>query len=121
MLKIKPIQIKKKKIKQCEYAQCGILPTHPYRAYLVGASGSGKTNLLLNLLTRQGFYKNWFDKIFVISPTACNLDESYQSLERDTKYQEGKDLLYFPCEKKVLAQILKIQDDTKKKDKVLCI
>jgi len=121
MLNIKPITVDKKKIKQCSYAQCGVLAKHPYRCYLVGASGSGKTNLLLNLLTREGFYKNWFDKIFVVSPTACKLDESYQSLERETKYTEGKDLLYFPCKKEVLAQILKIQEDTKKKDKVLVI
>lgn len=121
MIKIKPIQINKKSIAQCSYAQCGVLPKHPFRSYLIGASGSGKTNMLLNLLTREGFYKNYFDKIFVISPTACKLDESYQSLERDTKYQEGKDLLYFPCKKEVLQQILDIQEDTKKKDKVLVI
>ena len=29
------------------------IPDHPYRALLVGGSGSGKTNVLLNLINNQ--------------------------------------------------------------------
>jgi hypothetical protein len=79
-LKIKEIKVNKKKIPQCELAEAGILPTHPFRCYIIGASQSGKTNLMLNLLTRDDFYSGYFDHIFVLSPTACHLDVSYQKL-----------------------------------------
>ena len=29
------------------------IPDHPYRILIIGASGSGKTNVLLNLITNQ--------------------------------------------------------------------
>lgn len=68
-------------IKQPTGAQQGILPEHPFRMYVVGASGSGKSNYVLNLLTRKDMYKNYFDDIFVISPTAAHLDPTYKALK----------------------------------------
>ncbi len=121
MLKIKEIKIGSKKIKQCHLAENGVIPKHPFRCYIVGASGSGKTNLLLNLLTRDGYYKDYFDRLFVISPTALGLDKSYIELERKTKYENGKDLLYFECKEEVLKHILGVQEDEKKKHKTLVI
>jgi len=121
MLKIKEIKLGNKKVRQCQLAEIGILPKHPFRCYIVGASGSGKTNLLLNLLTRDGYYKNYFDRIFVISPTALSLDQSYQELEKKTKYKNGKDLFYFGCDEKVLKSILEVQEDEKKKAKSLVV
>ena len=32
---------------------CPYIPDHPYRILIIGASGSGKTNLLLNLIENQ--------------------------------------------------------------------
>ena len=29
------------------------IPDHPYRILIIGASGSGKTNVLINLITNQ--------------------------------------------------------------------
>ena len=29
------------------------IPDHPYRTFIIGGSGSGKTNLLLNLIENQ--------------------------------------------------------------------
>ena len=37
------------------------IPDHPYRILIVGGSGSGKTNTLLNLING----KNYIDKIFL--------------------------------------------------------
>lgn len=45
-----------------------IIPAHPFRLIIVGSSGSGKTNLIANLLTRDCFYKDYFDIITVFSP-----------------------------------------------------
>ena len=121
MLKIKEIKLENEKIEQCKLADMGIIPTHPFRAYIVGASGSGKTNLLLNLVTRKGYYKDYFDFICCLSPTALNLDKSYQALEEKTKYETGKDLLFFECNCEVLQEILTMQEETDKEKKVLCI
>lgn len=121
MLKINEIKIGSKKVPQCQLAQAGILMKHCFRCYIVGSSGSGKTNLLLNLLTRPGFYLNYFDRIFVISPTALNLDQSYKVLEKETKYKQGEDLLFLPCEEEALQCILDVQTEEKKKAKTLVI
>ena len=121
MLKIKEIKLDKQEIEQCKLADMGIIPSHPFRGYIVGSSGSGKTNLLLNLVTRKGYYKDWFDFLCVLSPTALNLDKSYQALEEKTKYETGKDLLFFECNCEVLQEILTMQEETDKEKKILCI
>ena len=43
---IHEIKYNKTKIIQPKAAQLGVIPEHPFRAYIVGASGSGKTNLM---------------------------------------------------------------------------
>jgi hypothetical protein len=49
--------------------------------YLCGGKGAGKTNLLLNLLTKKQFYRGKFNKIWWVSPTS-SLDEK---IRRATK------------------------------------
>jgi hypothetical protein len=120
MLAIKEIKINSKKVKQCPLAEAKVIPAHPHRTYIVGCSGSGKTNLLLNLLTRDGYYKDWYDVVIVISPTALSLDQSYKEIEKRTKYRNGKDLLFFECNEEVLKTILDMQEDADQK-KVLVI
>jgi ABC-type lipoprotein export system ATPase subunit len=46
----------------------------------VGQSGSGKSVLLHNLMTRPEFYKDAFDKTFLISPTGESDDVQKQLL-----------------------------------------
>jgi Cdc6-like AAA superfamily ATPase len=78
---IKAIPTSKTNIPQCQGAMDGVVFKHPFRLYIVGASGSGKSNLLLNLMSRTEFYKGYFDEVFVISPTANELDDSYAILD----------------------------------------
>jgi hypothetical protein len=56
--------------------------------------GSGKSNLLLSSLRHKEFYKNYFDNIFLISPTAKN-DKKFEALidelEDDDKYSSRCD------------------------------
>ena len=40
------------------------IPYHPYRIIIIGSSGSGKTNTLLNLIKKQD-YHDVIDKIYL--------------------------------------------------------
>lgn len=77
---IKPVKTGKDKIKHPELAEAGVIPKLGASMVIVGNSGSGKSVLLHNLLTRKEFYRNQFDKIFVISPT-CQLDDVQLALK----------------------------------------
>jgi len=107
-LKIKAIPTDKSKIPQCPAAAHGLIPKHPFRMMVCGASGSGKSNFILNLLSRECFYKGYFDHVFVLSPTASHLDDSYKVLELDEEN-------FFMPEIKVLKRIREIQDAKIKK------
>lgn len=101
---ITAIDTKSNKIQQPQGAKEGILPEHPFRMYVVGSSGSGKSNFILNLLTKKDMYHNYFDEILVISPTAVNLDPSYKVLNLPEEN-------YFPCDENVLDRIMTIQEE----------
>ena len=45
-----------------------------------GRSGSGKTNVLINMLTNEHLLKNYFHQTVVFSPTAGKYDDSYKAL-----------------------------------------
>ena len=62
-----------------------LIPTQPFRACLVGSSGSGKTNFGVNLITR--FLK--VDKLYIVSkhleqPKMRFIQEYYQNIEEKT-------------------------------------
>lgn len=64
-----------------------LIPT-PVRALLVGSSGSGKTNLLLNLILKEKGIK--FKHLFIFSksieqPAYSDLRRAYAEIERKTK------------------------------------
>jgi len=73
-LDIKPLKTAKSKIPQRVLMKKNIIPRHPSSVIFNGSSGSGKSTLLLNLLTRKEFYKDYFDHIFLISPTGGSDD-----------------------------------------------
>lgn len=102
--KIINMNVQNKTIKQPVCSKKAVLPTHPFRMYVVGSSGSGKTNFILNLLTRKCFYKGYFDSILVISPTALQLDQTYQTLGL-------KEHCYFEPSEEVLETIMEIQEE----------
>ncbi len=56
------------------------LPGFPSTILLVGRPGSGKTNVLMNLLTQPTFWYKFFDKIYLCGPTVKN-DKFYQSIK----------------------------------------
>ncbi len=69
-LKIIPYQIDKNEQKLPQLMREDVIPRHPFRMLNSGSSGSGKSMLVLNLLQRKNFMKDFFDEIFLFSPTA---------------------------------------------------
>ena len=66
---IRPVKTSKDAIKHPKLSEEGVIPKLNCSTILVGKSGSGKSVLLHNLLTRKEFFHGHFDKIFLISPT----------------------------------------------------
>lgn len=79
-LKVSVFSTNKSKVATRPLHEEHVVPKHPFRMILSGASGSGKTNLLLHLLTTKDIYKDYFDVIIICSPTAGKLDDSYNAL-----------------------------------------
>ena len=64
-LQISAYETNKSKIKTNTAMDLGYIPKHAASVLIVGRSGSGKTNLLIKLLTEKFFYKDYFDLIFL--------------------------------------------------------
>jgi len=85
-LEIKALPTEKSKIKQKPLMEKNIIPRHPSRVIFNGKSGSGKTNLLINLMIKPDMYKSYFDEVYLISPTANKGDDLPKFLELDEKH-----------------------------------
>jgi len=109
---IREISTRKSDIDQCHAAQHKLVPKHPFRFMLSGASGSGKTTVLLNLLKR--FYINndkssYFDEIYAIGPTV-KFDDMWKELDLDDDHLIEKPTI------EVLEQIYKeAEEEVKQK------
>lgn len=55
-----------------------VVGKHPFRTMVVGNSGSGKTVLMLTLL--NNFFKDYFDELWLFSPT-YGVDDTWDSLD----------------------------------------
>lgn len=78
---IKPIETDKTKLPQKAASKKNILCKFPASIVISGRSGSGKTQLLLNILTRDDLWGNYYHKILIFSPTAGDLDDTYNALK----------------------------------------
>ena len=67
--KIEPVKTSKDAIKHPKLSEESVIPKLCSSTILVGKSGSGKSVLLHNLMTRKEFFAGCFDKTFLISPT----------------------------------------------------
>jgi hypothetical protein len=77
-LKIKPIPTKAKNISSPpNMEQVNLM--HPFSLSVVGATGSGKTVAVLNLLINDPMYGNYFDEIYLFSVTGKS-DDSFDAL-----------------------------------------
>jgi hypothetical protein len=80
MLKIEALpKLSKQDIKENINSHC--IPKHPARVLFNGSSGSGKSNLIISMLTRPEFYLNYFDYVFILSPN-FDRDDSYRHIDK---------------------------------------
>ena len=77
---IKPLDTDKNKIPQRAISKVGVLAKYPFSWIISGKSGSGKTQLLLNSLSRENMLKDYYHIIVIFSPTANDLDDTYDVL-----------------------------------------
>lgn len=74
-LEIKALPTLKSKIKLNKLMEQNVIPRHPARVIFNGKSGSGKSNLLINMMIKPNMLKGYFDEIYLISPTANKGDD----------------------------------------------
>jgi len=74
------------------------LPIKSFAMYIVGSPGSGKTNLLIGLLTskKPKYYKRFFDHIEIISESLQTLPKSFlKQLNKEQQHNKFNDDLIF--------------------------
>ena len=81
LYKINVLETAKSKIPLRGSMKSGIIPRFPSTIMISGKSGSGKTNLMLSLLTRKEFYGSYFHQTLIFSPTAGEMDDTYNVLD----------------------------------------
>ena len=79
--KVESIPTDKSKVPLRKCMIDGILPKFPFSMMISGRSGSGKTNVLLNILTKDNMYDKYFHYTVVYSPTAGKYDDMYKILK----------------------------------------
>lgn len=79
-LKIRKMPTAKHKIPQRPLMEADVIPRHPSSVIFNGSSNSGKTTLLMNLLTRPEFHAGYFDTIHLFSPTGGS-DDLFKKLK----------------------------------------
>ena len=65
------------------------LPKKSFSLLIIGKPGSGKTNLLLNLITKKGkCFNRKFDKIYLFSPSLGTIkdDDPFELLPDEQKF-----------------------------------
>jgi len=108
LLKIRPLETDKDDIELNEAMKAKIIPAHAFSALVCGKSGSGKTMMVLNLLTRKEFYAGYFNEIYLVSPTAGEGDDLYK---RHLKIKPDK---IFKPDKEGVEKLQKIIEMQKK-------
>ena len=78
---INVIETAKSGLPQRQCAKDQIMPRFPFSMMITGRSGSGKTNLMINIMTRPELYGRFFHRICVFSPTAGSTDDLYAQLK----------------------------------------
>jgi hypothetical protein len=92
-----------------------ILLKPPFLLVINGSVRSGKSNLIINFLYNNNFYKNIFDNIVYISPTV-NLDNTLQHLDEDIVKVDNPELM-----DETLMKIVENQEDNKKEHTLIII
>jgi hypothetical protein len=79
---VKKIKTAKSQLPQTAFMNAEIINKFPSLTVIVGKSGSGKSNVLVHMLTKKQFLGDFFDKIYLFSPTAKS-DDLVEHLQLD--------------------------------------
>lgn len=82
VIDVQALKTKKSDLPQSSYMEAGIINKFPSLTLCIGKSGSGKSNVIGNMLTKKEFMKDFFDEIYLFSPTAKS-DDIVEHLELD--------------------------------------
>lgn len=85
----------------------------PTTVLVVGPPGKGKSNLLINMLTRKEFYLHFFDKIYLLGPTV-KTDKLYKLIKVPENQIVDKEEEFIP---KLVEWTNKQKDDVKNDSK----
>lgn len=103
---IEVIPTRKDKIKQPDGSKADIIPRLNSSILFIGASGSGKTTVLANLMTKKEMFRNCFDRILLVSPTAKTDDiQKYLELDDDDIVDDLKEA------PKIINELMKDQKE----------
>lgn len=80
MLRIRPFKTDKDDIELRPFMKDSSIPSFPESIFMVGASKSGKSTLLDNLMRREDFYKGYHDLVYLFAKTA-KLDKGFKRLK----------------------------------------
>ena len=68
------------------------IPRIPFTLGIVAGKGGGKTSLLCNLLIKKEFYKDKFNQIYLLSPTAHNDSDKWNIVQSKNILIENKNI-----------------------------
>ena len=107
---ITKLETKKSNLPQTMYMNLEIINKFPSLTLCVGKSGSGKSNVVANMLTKKEFMKGFFDQIYLFSPTA-NSDDLVEHLKLK------KENIIEKLDQSAIVKLNKIVDDNTQKIK----
>lgn len=82
---VRKIKTAKSELPQSRFMKAEIINKFPSLTLIVGKSGSGKSNVLIHMLTEPAFMGDFFDEVYLFSPTAKS-DDLVEHLELDDKH-----------------------------------
>ena len=100
---VKPLPTKKSDLPQSPYMKNNIINKFPSMILNIGRSGSGKSTVINFMMTEKNFLKDFYDKVYLFSPTA-ELDDLAKHLNLKKEF-----LVTDPTEEK-LIEILDKQE-----------
>ena len=62
----------------------GVILSHPYRSYIVGKTGQGKSNLCISCLLKDNMLRNFFNEIHIFSPNVF-FENDFKLIEKYNK------------------------------------